>query len=360
MAINNTVVRKWLAPIAFGLLAVTNFAGAATTTKIPTGTNVVDLVGINVSGAEFTPGTLPGVHGKHYFFPPKDYFQKWSEKGIRTIRFPLKWERLQPSLNKGFDSTYAGLIDKMLNQAAENDIEVILDVHNYARYRGKIIGSKEVPYSAYRNLTERMAQRWSKHPGLYGYDIMNEPYGTADKNWPTAAQHGINGIRRYDREHPILIEGMSYSSASRWHWYADRYLALNDPIDNLIFSAHVYLDSDGSGTYKSGPGSKFDMMVGVKRVQPFVKWLKKHNKRGHIGEIGIPGNDARWLKAMDNTMAYLQENCIPLTYFAAGPAWGTHKLSIEPDKKTGKEKSQWKVMQKYVGEGGCPEIGPTP
>ena len=318
----------------------------------------LDLVGINVAGAEFTSSALPGKHGTHYFFPPDGYFQKWYDRGIRTVRFPIKWERLQPTLNGALDPEYAGLIDKMLTQAADHDMSVILDVHNYARYRGNLIGSKEVPNSAYENLMAQIAQRFKSRTALYAYDIMNEPYG-ADDLWPAAAQAGINGVRKYDRTRPIYIEGTSWSSAARWPRYADKLLALNDPVDNLVFSAHIYIDPDASGSYNEGPAANFDLMTGVKRAEPFVKWLKDNRKRGQIGEFGIPGNDHRWLKAMDNLLSYLQQNCIPLTYWAAGPSWGTYKLSIEPA-KDGTDKPQWATLAKYVGKGDCVDYGPTP
>ncbi|MFO7704552.1 MAG: glycoside hydrolase family 5 protein [Halopseudomonas sp.] len=315
----------------------------------------VELVGLNVAGAEFTSGQIPGKHGTHYFFPPERYFAEWREKGIKMVRFPVKWERLQGRLNTELDPVYSNLVDKMLDQAAENDVKIILDVHNYARYKGNVIGTKETPIAAYRDLMSRIAERWHEHPALYAYDIMNEPYGADDK-WPPAAQAGIDGIREHDMRRPLLIEGTSWSSAARWPRYADALLALDDPADNLIFSAHVYIDPDASGSYKEGPGKDFDPMIGVRRVEPFVGWLKEHGKRGHIGEFGVPGDDKRWLTAMENLLVYLQDNCIPMTYWAAGPSWGNYKLSVEPRK--GVEKPQWSVLQKYVGKGNCNEYGP--
>lgn len=316
----------------------------------------IDLIGINVAGAEFTSGELPGKHGTHYFFPPEGYFAQWQERGIRMIRFPIKWERLQPSLNGDLDDTYAELIDDMLDQAKEHDMRIILDVHNYARYRGDVIGSDEVPVSAYRDLMERIAERWKGHPALYAYDIMNEPYGSADALWPVAAQAGIDGIRKHDRKRPLYIEGASWSSAARWPRYADELLELKDPADNIVFSAHVYIDSDASGSYEDGPAKNFDPMVGVRRVEPFVDWLKEHGKRGHIGEFGIPADDERWLEAMDLLLSYLGENCIPISYWAAGPSWGNYKLSIEP--REGVKRPQLDLLEKYVGKADCKDYGP--
>ncbi|MEH6387052.1 MULTISPECIES: glycoside hydrolase family 5 protein [Pseudomonas] len=322
------------------------------------GTGTLDLVGMNVAGAEFTPGVLPGIHGTHYFFPPPGYFQQWRDRGIRSVRFPIRWERLQPVLGDDFDPTYAGLIDNMLSQAANAQIDVILDIHDYGRYRGNLIGSPEVPYEDYQNLLERVALRWRDRTALYGYDIMNEPAGI--QTWPTAAQAAINGIRRYDMLRPIFIESAGSSSATNWPTYGNDLLDLEDPADYLIFSAHLYLDEGSRGTYPNPPGDAFDPMTGVRRASAFVEWLRKNYRRGHIGEFGVPGDDPRWLEGMDNLLAYLQEQCIPMAYWAAGHQWrDDYPLLVEPG-PDGEGQPQWEVLSDYVGEGDCSVYGPPP
>lgn len=321
------------------------------------GSGMLHLISLNIAGAEFTSSVLPGKNGTDYFFPKTGYLDTWSIKGIRVIRFPIKWERLQPEMNGPLDHTYAGLIDTLLTQAANAEIDVILDVHNYGRYYKKVIGSEDVPIAAYGNFIERLAERYQNRSALYAYDIMNEPYGSADQYWPAAAQAGITAVRKYDRQRPIYIEGKSYSSAARWGVHGDSLLGLHDPVDNLVFSAHLYLDSDASGTYTDAPDAVVDPMIGVKRAKPFVDWLMKHNKRGHIGESGVP-DDPRYLEAMDNLLSYLQQHCIPVAYWAAGPAWGNYKLSAEPF-KDGTDKAQWTLLEKYLGNGNCSGYGPN-
>ena len=321
------------------------------------GVEKVDLIGLNIGGAAFSSGLLPGKYNTNYFFPSAGYLKKWQDEGIRTIRFPILWERLQPELNADLDQDYANRIDQFLQQAADHEMGVILDIHNYARYYKKVIGTDDVPITAYQNFLERISERWKQHPGLYAYDIMNEPHG-ADKYWPAAAQAGIEAIRKHDKERPLLIEGNFWSSAYRWPNYNDPLLQLDDPSNNLIFSAHLYLDKHGNGQYKGPLDENFDTMRGVNRVKPFVEWLKKNGKRGHIGEFGIPPDEPLLLEAMDNMLAYLQDNCIPVTYWAAGSAWGNYKLSIEPH-KDGSPRPQWKVLSKYIGQGNCSQIGPN-
>lgn len=316
----------------------------------------IDLVGLNIGGPAFASNKLPGKLDTHYFFPAPDYLALWQEKGIRTLRFPILWERLQPTLNESLDEDYASRIDDFLQQAADHDMRVIIDIHNYARYRKQLIGSEAVPISAYADLLERVAQRWKDHPGLWAYDIMNEPHG-ADRYWPAAAQAGIDAIRRHDRERPLLIEGNFWSSSAHWPKLNDPLLELKDPSDKLIFSAHLYLDRQGSGLYRERIAEDIDPMIGVRRVKPFVEWLIRNGRQGHIGEFGIPHDEPRLLQAMDNLLAYLHEHCIPMTYWAAGPSWGNYRLSVEPTRE-GEDRPQWAVLEKYLNKNDCTRIGP--
>jgi endoglucanase len=316
----------------------------------------VELIGLNVAGAAFASSYIPGQHGTNYFFPGDDYFDKWRDKGVRRIRFSILWERLQPEMKGELDEDYARRIDTMLAEAEAHNIKVLLDVHNYGRYYGKTVGTEEAPLAIYRDLMERIARRWGENPAVYAYDIMNEPYGSANAYWPALAQVGIDGIRTYDQRKAIYVEGRNWSSAQNWPGYNDSLLALEDPADNIVFSAHIYIDPNSSGSYTEALSEDPDPMIGVNRVKPFVNWLIKHGKRGHIGEFGVPGDDPRWLVPMDNLLAYLQQQCIPFDYWAAGPSWGGYKLSVEPIK--GEDRPQWPVLAKYLGGGSCTAIGP--
>ncbi|MDB6050934.1 MAG: endoglucanase [Pseudomonas sp.] len=314
------------------------------------------MVLINVSGAEFSEGVWPGENGTNYFFPRDEFFALWKAKGIRTVRFPIIWERLQPRLGGDLDSTYAGLIDRMLAQAGQQGINVILDVHNYARYRNQVIGSSAVSVDQYRQLMQRIAQRWHSAPALYAYDLMNEPHDDSDAHWPQAAQAGIDAIRKVDPRRLIIVEGRSWSSAERWPQSNDDLLALKDPADNLVFSAHLYMDEGGGGEYKKPKDPRIDPDVAVKRVKPFIEWLEKHGRRGQIGEMGIPDDDPRWIDATDRLLSYLRDHCVPLAYWSAGEAWGNYKLAVQPI--NGRDRPQWPVLAKYLTAPQCTDYGP--
>lgn len=330
--------------LSCGLLLSPTVMNSAQSASLP-------LVQINVAGAAFGEQVVPGVLGYNYFFPTMENLEQWRIRHVKVIRFPILWERLQPRLNGEFDPAYAALIDTFLTQVNQKGMSAILDLHNYGAYRGKVLGSSEVPLSAYRDLWSRIAGRWHTKNGLHGYDLMNEPHDDADAGWPSAAQAGIDGVRSVDKTHPIYVEGRGWSSAAFWPSLNNDLLNLKDPSDRLIFSAHLYLDSNGSGTYQSGPGLLFDPLVGVNRARPFVEWLKRNGKQGHIGEFGFPADDARWAASAVLLLKYLKTQCVPVAYWAAGSMWGNYPLSIEP--VNGVDRPQWKTLAPFVNSGGC-------
>ena len=143
-----------------------------------------------------------------------------------------------------------------------------------------------------------------------------------------------------------MVSGDSWSSAERWPEFSANLKNLKDPSSNLVFQAHVYFDNDASGSYKkSYDDEEATLITGVQRVEPFVKWLKENNLKGFVGEYGVPDDDSRWLKTLDNFLAYLKENSINGCYWAAGPWWGKYRLAIEP--KDNIDRPQMPVLTKY-------------
>ncbi|MDF2440422.1 MAG: endoglucanase [Abditibacteriota bacterium] len=296
--------------------------------------------GVNIAGAEFGGGTLPGVHGVNYTYPSASVLEYYRSKGRTLFRLPFHWERLQHSLNGPLDNDELGRLRSVLRAAQQRRMHVILDVHNYGRYRAanaeksEIIGSPAVPYSAFADLWAKIAAAVKDEPAVYAYGLMNEPHDMGDDaRWPRAAQAAIDAIRRHDRKTIIMVAGDGWSSARAWRTGVNKDLneKVRDPQNNLVFEAHCYFDKDNSGTYKKSydeEGGSPD--GGINYVRPFVEWCREKGVRGLVGEYGVPDTDTRWLVTMDRFLAYLNANNISATYWAGGPWWGKYPLSIEP------------------------------
>jgi aryl-phospho-beta-D-glucosidase BglC (GH1 family) len=281
------------------------------------------------------------------------------------FRFPFRWQRVQHEVNGplDFDDPKSDIkeIKKVIAEAERIGMYVMLDMHDYCRRK---VNGTTYKFGESENLTkEHFADVWTKlatefkdFTNIWGYDIMNEPYGLSPGVWLQAAQAAINGIRTVDTKTPIVVEGESYASASTWPTTGGSLINLTDPNDNLIYSAHCYFDKDKSGLYVLGD---YDKEVGsptqhIDRLAPYVNWLKQHNKQGILGEFGVPRNDVRWLKMLDEVLAYLKENKVSGTYWVGGNGYAGDHVSIQPLETYTVERAQIRVLGKYFATFGSP------
>ena len=182
------------------------------------------------------------------------------------------------------------------------------------------------------------------HAGVAGYDIMNEPSNMpSPATWPAAAQAAVDAIRAVDMQTPIYVEGDHWATAANWTQFNGN-LHINDLANKIIYEAHVYFDSNGSGQYTQ----TYDQQgatpnTGVQDVQSFLGWLQANHYQGFVGELGIPANDPKWLPVLNNVLDALQAAGVSATvwnYVYADPSganswWpvtgnGDH-MSIDPN-----------------------------
>ena len=224
-------------------------------------------------------------------------------------------------------------------------------MQNFGRYKIRnveyIIGSPQVSRSQYKDVWKKLATALKDRKNIFAFSIMTEPHNMETYSWFASAQQAINGIREADNTHTILVDGDNYSGPETWVQYNDQLKYLVDPANNMMFNAHCYFDDDRSGQYqRSYETCGADEQTGVNRIRPFVEWLKQNNKKGFVGEFGVPKHDPRWLKVLDNFLQYLVDNNIGGCYWAAGRWWKNYPLSIEPVNNT--DQPQMLVYSKYL------------
>ena len=315
--------------------------------------------GVSLSGMEWGTGTIPGTAGTNYFLPTAQEFTYYKGKGLKLFRIPFLWERMQETLGGSRNSTYLSQLDGVVSAAAAAGVSVFLDCHNYARYNGNVITASGGPTQAqYNNLWTQLATHYASNTTVWGYDIMNEPHDLGSVDWQTVAQAAITAIRTVDATHTLIIEGNNWSHGNTWTTYNNNYYQMTDPNNNLVFEAHQYFDSDGSGNYTSNTvsGNGANSQTGVTLITPFVTWAKNNKVKAMVGEYGVPNNadQTNWNTLLTNFLTYLQTNCVMGTYWAGGPAWGTNALSCEPTNNYTTDASQMAVLENFSALGtGC-------
>ncbi len=309
--------------------------------------------GVNLAGAEFGTdnygaGALPGVYNKDYIYPNQSEVDYYKSKGMNIIRLPFRWERLQPSLNGVFNTAELSRLKTFVSQTTAKGVNVILDPHNYARYRGGVIGSSQVPNSAFADFWKRLALQF-KGNGKVMFGLMNEPFDMPTEQWLSAANAAIAAIRSVGAGNLILVPGNGYTGAWSWHrnWYgtpnAQVMNGIKDPYNWFMYDVHQYMDSDGSGSTETCLNAN----IGVERLKTFTQWLRTNNKKAILGEFSS-GRNTQCDKALDNMVHYLENNADVWrgwAYWAGGPWWGDNNV-IEP--KNGKDTRQMDVLEKYL------------
>jgi len=289
--------------------------------------------GVALAGADFGESHLPGVYGTDYIYPNADEIDYFVAKGLSILRVPFRWERLQRSLNGELDADEIARLDGVVTHATAAGTLVLLDPHNYARYSGNLIGSSQVPRSAFADLWRRLALRYRSNP-LVAFGLMNEPNQMATEDWLSSANAALEAIRAAGATNLVTVPGNAWTGAASWFdsWYgtpnAQVMLGVVDPADNYAYEVHQYLDSDASGTNSACVSET----IGVERVIRFTQWLHDNGRRGLLGEFA-GANNPTCQAAIDGMLDHLDANrdvWLGFTWWAAGPWWGDYMFSLEP------------------------------
>ncbi|MGI4746457.1 MAG: cellulase family glycosylhydrolase, partial [Janthinobacterium lividum] len=313
--------------------------------------------GVNLSGLEMASGKKPGVANVDYAVPTTSELDYYASKGVKVVRLPILWERLQPGLlsaspTLALDTKYLGYITKLMTYASTKGMGVIVDLHNYGAYNAiKMASSAGVGGPLFGAAWTTIAGALKSNPGLLGYDLMNEPNGfPAHGIWQSLAQYGINGVRAADTNTLIVVEGDAWASAGSWNTQSVTMNALRDPAQKMMFEAHVYGDRDSSGTHfawatEAALGVTVNTIA--QRVAVFGAWCRTNAVQCMVGEVGVGNDSPNWNTELLNGLAQMKaDGMVAVTYWAGGPWWGTYPMSVEP--LNGKDRAQMTVLSAFV------------
>ncbi len=318
---------------------IATVAGALTVASGARASGVLPFVGTNLSGAEWNVTTTGVTRGGPHFYPDPNYQPGYTspttfaQAGMTIFRFPIDWENVQPALNGPFDADEFQKVTTTVADLTALGVTVLIDVHNYARYDGNVVGSAQVPNAAFADFWSRMAKTYAGDPRV-AFDLMNEPHDLPTEQWASAANAAIAAIRSAGAKNLIFVEGNAWTGAASWaqDWYGTPdstvMLTITDPADNLVFEAHQYLDPQSTG----GSDTCQSATIGSERMQPFTDWLRQNHKRGFLGEFN-GGANATCYAALTDLLNHLDSNAdvyVGWTWWASGPQWGNSSRVLEP------------------------------
>lgn len=324
--------------------------------------------GVSLAGAEFgvesaTFSNLhPGTSGSDYVFNSPQTIQYFRSRGVRLVRLPFRWERIQPALGRRLDESQLEQLRKFCRSAEQAGVYVLLDVHNYGRYRIELDGrvhesvidamvDSKVLVSRYHfaDLWRRLAVAFRSQRSVIGYGLMNEPHDMGDSSWQQISQAAVSAIRKVDKRKAIIVAGDEWSTAERFPQVNGNTPWIRDPANNIVYEAHCYFDHDASGKYVHSFAAEWrrDPMLahrGELRAKPFLDWCKANKVRGFVGEFGTPP-DPEWKEVTQRFIKLCARYHVPVCYWAAGEWWGDYPLSIHPRNEFSLDAPQLNWMQ---------------
>jgi endoglucanase len=310
-------------------------------------------LGVSLAGPEF--GThragfsnlSPGTVGRDYTYNHEPTYAYFCKQGLKLLRIPVRWERLQPNLGQKLDEAQLKLLRTAIGWAGQHGGVAIIDVHNYGRYFLKrpsgvreciidevIDGAAPVSRQHFADLWGRLAEAFKDEAAVAAYGLMNEPHDMGTSSWKAISQAAVDGVRQHDKRKLILVAGDDWSSAARFVRANGPWAWVKDPSDNVAYEAHCYFDQDGSGKYKLSYQDELRADAGlaargVERLAPFVGWCRVNQARGFLGEFGCPA-EAGWLKVLADFLKALGRADMAGCWWAAGEWWKDYPLSLQP------------------------------
>ena len=84
---------------------------------------------------------------------------------MNTFRLPVGWQRLvNGNLGGTLDASYWSKYDQLVQGCLATGAYCIIDIHNYARYNGSIIGQGGPTNEVFAGLWYNIASYWKAEP----------------------------------------------------------------------------------------------------------------------------------------------------------------------------------------------------
>ncbi|KAH0353106.1 endo-1,4-beta-glucanase precursor, partial [Aureobasidium melanogenum] len=334
-------------------------SAASTSKAASSSSGKVKYAGVNIAGFDFGMDTNgassgsyvdPGTTGQNQM----NHFVK--DDKLNAFRLPVGWQYLVNSkLGGDLDTTFFAKYDQQMTYCLNSGAALcILDLHNYARWNGQIVGTSGGPTNAqFASIWSQLGKKYASKPKV-AFAIMNEPHDLQDINaWATTVQAAVTAIRQAGAtQNMILLPGNDWTHAANFvdngsAAALNKITNLDGSKTNLVFDVHQYSDSDGSGTSSTCVSSSSNIAGFTK----LANWLRSNGRQAILTEAG-GSNDQSCLTAVCDVLNYLMTNSdvyLGWTGWSAGMFATDYVLSEVPTGSAGSYKDQAIVTKCIAG-----------
>ncbi len=274
---------------------------------------------------------------KKYYanFIQKEDFQKIAKTGAKQIRLPFNSKLIE---KKPYSYSEKGLkiVKQALDWAQEVNLKVILDLHaapgsQNCDWHGDSEGiAKFWQKKHYRTravkIWQYLSDKFKNHPGLYGYDLLNEPV-TDKKNIKLIKnyyQEAIDAIRESDKKNIIFLEGNCW--AQEIDFLKD---LISEKIDISIHAYQPLFYVYDFSRYLIYPGkienAYWNKSTIYKHLRPYAEFSRKNKVNIMVGEFGINWRGGFW-----GEKTYLDDLLSVFDDYGFGYTYWTYKAVATP------------------------------
>ncbi|MCJ1474939.1 hypothetical protein MMC13_003599 [Lambiella insularis] len=257
------------------------------------------------------------------------------EHNFNLYRLPVAWQYLVNNVLGGtLEPGCSAHYDMLVQACLATGSHCLIDVHNYARWNGGIIGQGGPTNEQFANLWSQLATKYASESKVM-FGLMNEPHDLPDLNlWAESVQCAVTAIRQAGAtSQVILLPGNDYTSAGSFVSGGSaaalcNVTNLDGTVTNLIFDVHKYLDSDGSGTHAECVSNQIDASF-----SPLATYLRANNRQALLSETGGGSSNSDCMVDVCQALRFLDSNSdVYLGYigWAAGAFSTDYILSLRP------------------------------
>ncbi|KAI0841484.1 glycoside hydrolase family 5 protein [Hypoxylon sp. FL0890] len=260
------------------------------------------------------------------------------DDGVNILRLPISWQFLvNNQLGGNLNSTNLAKYDQLVQGCLATGAHCMIDIHNFARWNGGIIGQGGPTDDQFVSLWKQLATKYADAKNVV-FELMNEPHDLDVGVWANTLQKVVTAIREAGAtSQMILLPGTNFDSAATLATTggAEQLLDIKNPdgtTDNLLLDIHKYLDEDNSGTHAQCTTNNTDAFNSV------ANFLREKGRKGFISETGA-SKDASCLTAFCAQNTLINKNAdvfVGLVGWGAGSFDTSYIMSLTPSQQNGR------------------------
>ncbi|KAH8745045.1 glycoside hydrolase superfamily, partial [Hyaloscypha finlandica] len=214
-----------------------------------------------------------------------DHFAK--DDGMNVFRLPVSWQYLTNNVIGPLDKKNFGNYDLLMQACLKTGAYCVIDIHNFARWNGGIIGQGGPTDEQFADLWTQLATKYASNPFVI-FELMNEPHDIDLNAWVASCQTAVAAIRKAEKVlHIVLLPGENFSSAGTFlsSGWGPALATVTNPdasTTNLVLDLHKYQDVDNSGNH---PDCVMDNVADT--FEPVAAWLRKNKRQAILSETGV-------------------------------------------------------------------------